>query len=593
MKDVTKNTMTYDAYLTDTKNDSIIDNPCWGGQETKHHNLEYLLSLVETGKFSTNQTKIDASLLIEKSSLSTVSTVSSVILKDQKIQNRILRINNIVLYDDKNYLVINKPPDLRMDGVHPATVHKLVTYMYPPPSLSSRIKEDDSKDTGASYETKNTRQLIQAISKLSKHSDLKDNIIRPTHQLDYATSGVLLLAKSRKMAAIACKAFEERTTCKQYLALVEGNVYVSLQKWIPYLNKNQEQIFQQWKNGTLENNYRKERLLVTGGTGRKKQNTFLGYMPTHSVFTKWKGIRQRKRKRETDERGNDEFDANDNTDDNIFSDKDKIFLNSNSVISKEEEENLLNNSWKDVKRNTNKKHKLYFESLAKEFNDILRQENDRKNMKDDTDKSNMKSSCLSEKLPTVFRVHGEDEDSFYVQAALAEKDDNFGVIVHSNSINDITQRMTNDADKVPLSQYTASDVESLEFKPCITKCVVNQVGILGDGHKESEVTKMLLSPWTGRRHQLRLHMAIIGHYIMGDVTYSPCHDSHQMKQLGRLDCERMCLHAHTLELPLQGGQIKKFIAPDPFLLESDSQNGRFCIGEFRDKVTTSKCMVHV
>lgn len=35
------------------------------------------------------------------------------------------------------------------------------------------------------------------------------------------------------------------------------------------------------------------------------------------------------------------------------------------------------------------------------------------------------------------------------------------------------------------------------------------------------VSKVLLQPETGRRHQLRVHLASIGHPILGDVTYAP------------------------------------------------------------------------
>lgn len=37
-------------------------------------------------------------------------------------------------------------------------------------------------------------------------------------------------------------------------------------------------------------------------------------------------------------------------------------------------------------------------------------------------------------------------------------------------------------------------------------------------------TKVLLRPFTGRRHQLRVHCSIIGHTIIGDYTYSNKHD---------------------------------------------------------------------
>merc|ERR1712032_44173 len=36
--------------------------------------------------------------------------------------------NACILYEDPQYIVLHKPPDLRMDGPYPATVHKLLTY---------------------------------------------------------------------------------------------------------------------------------------------------------------------------------------------------------------------------------------------------------------------------------------------------------------------------------------------------------------------------------------------------------------------------------------------------------------------------------
>eukprot|EP00966_Prymnesium_polylepis_P090242 2090079-Prymnesium_polylepis.1 len=48
-------------------------------------------------------------------------------------------------------------------------------------------------------------------------------------------------------------------------------------------------------------------------------------------------------------------------------------------------------------------------------------------------------------------------------------------------------------------------------------------------------------PRTGRRHQLRVHLAHIGYPIVGDYTYANDKLAH-----------RMFLHAAALELPLRG-----------------------------------------
>ena len=45
--------------------------------------------------------------------------------------------------------------------------------------------------------------------------------------------------------------------------------------------------------------------------------------------------------------------------------------------------------------------------------------------------------------------------------------------------------------------------------------------VLEKGYRNNKAaTKVLLYPKTGRRHQLRVHCAYIGHTIIGDYTYS-------------------------------------------------------------------------
>lgn len=63
--------------------------------------------------------------------------------------------------------------------------------------------------------------------------------------------------------------------------------------------------------------------------------------------------------------------------------------------------------------------------------------------------------------------------------------------------------------------------------------------VLGHGTFAGEdVTKVLLRPLSGRRHQLRLHLAHHGFPILGDATYGPEDD----------DAQRMMLHAWKLWL---------------------------------------------
>jgi 23S rRNA-/tRNA-specific pseudouridylate synthase len=72
-----------------------------------------------------------------------------------------------------------------------------------------------------------------------------------------------------------------------------------------------------------------------------------------------------------------------------------------------------------------------------------------------------------------------------------------------------------------------------------TRCVVLKRGTLASGSEPPRsVTLVMLLPLTGRRHQLRVHMAAMGHPLVGDHMY-----------LGGA-FPRVCLHAWVLALPL-------------------------------------------
>lgn len=72
--------------------------------------------------------------------------------------------------------------------------------------------------------------------------------------------------------------------------------------------------------------------------------------------------------------------------------------------------------------------------------------------------------------------------------------------------------------------------------------------------KSIAVTQVSLSPISGRRHQLRVHLRYIGHPIVGDFNYEEKYT----------DTFRMMLHAHQIALPLPGQDELKVISYDPF-----------------------------
>jgi 23S rRNA pseudouridine1911/1915/1917 synthase len=67
------------------------------------------------------------------------------------------------------------------------------------------------------------------------------------------------------------------------------------------------------------------------------------------------------------------------------------------------------------------------------------------------------------------------------------------------------------------------------------------------------ISKVILTPLTGRTHQLRVHMQYIKHPILGDDLYSL--QSHKES--------RLYLHAYSLTIHIPSGELKTFIAPLP------------------------------
>jgi len=71
-----------------------------------------------------------------------------------------------------------------------------------------------------------------------------------------------------------------------------------------------------------------------------------------------------------------------------------------------------------------------------------------------------------------------------------------------------------------------------------------------DYNAETDISRVLLTPITGRSHQLRVHMQYIGHPITGDKLYHP--------EPARSPLKRMALHASYLAFtqPLSGAAVE-------------------------------------
>jgi tRNA pseudouridine32 synthase/23S rRNA pseudouridine746 synthase len=94
-------------------------------------------------------------------------------------------------------------------------------------------------------------------------------------------------------------------------------------------------------------------------------------------------------------------------------------------------------------------------------------------------------------------------------------------------------------------------------KPSVTRWRVARSGVARNQALPRDETRLILEPVTGRTHQLRVHLASIGHPIRGDALYGgdARHDH----------SPRLLLHATSLwfEHPTTGAALR-FESPAPF-----------------------------
>jgi 23S rRNA-/tRNA-specific pseudouridylate synthase len=411
-----------------------------------------------------------------------------------------------IIFESPNYVVLSKPPDLRMDGPYPSTVHKLLTYWYPPNSLRSNSNSNQGDVS-----------LLEAVSNLHQHNSLEDNELRPCHQLDYATSGVLLVARTSAAAAVASNLMEDRVPEKTYLAVLEGHV-PDAHATLPSFS--QEHI--DATLGAIEAAYRHSR------RPQRKNDTFQGFQPPHAIFHKWKSIKTSKKKKRKRPAG-------------ISLSEDQWQEIYKPIEAAVIPDSIVDTDWKQVSLEWRKP----FQQAADMHNDLLRKALA-------VEAQDSKASAPT--LPTVFR--GTDDQCLYIFAPLAQVPHDFSMRVPCT---------IDDHDR--LSQWHGPPDSNLDYKPSLTKCEILERTV----YKGQPVTKVQLSPKTGRRHQLRVHTALVGHAILGDSTYNTTTVGNDQA------APRMCLHAYSLAMPILGeAKDWKVSAPDPFPL----QDGELKIVDF-------------
>jgi len=384
----------------------------------------------------------------------------------------LLKIYKTIMLDQNaDFLAINKPPDVRMDGPYACTVLKLLVYLFPP----SQFRENEEK-------------LAEWASSVHLHADaaVDDDYVtpRPCHQLDYATSGVLWVARSAESAAKAQRALEGRKVAKDYLAIVHGKLTFDMDIPVLTLQEIRDSL------NRTEEMYRKN---------RKNPNAIDGKLPPHSMLSVYlardKPPNKRQKRKQT--LSKEEWKQ-------VFGE-----------VPSEVKELKPGEQWKTVRKC--KVCEAYFEACSTRHGDMLR--------------AKRRKETVESSLPRLFR----SDDSLFFHVPLAQSPGEFAMCVQSSN---------------QASVQTGGP--DLDYKPSLT-----QYSILECGKYSGEaVTKVLMHPWTGRRHQLRVHSALLGHPIVGDSTYS-CESKSR----------RMCLHAHRLQVDL-GDRKLEYEADDPFRLDT-------------------------
>ncbi|KAG7352479.1 ribosomal large subunit pseudouridine synthase A [Nitzschia inconspicua] len=499
-----------------------------------------------------------------------------------------------ILFDSAHYVVLNKPPDLRMDGPYAATVHKLLNYWYPSPSLIEQCTPVDGETNDEAF----YKRLHEAVARVHQCNDLKDNFLRHCHQLDYATSGILLLAKTQLAASHVARLLEDRKVTKSYLAIVVGHLgdrltNSKLPVWKGDLGVEQrtDEVMLRQCLERLEKRYRKSRSIAnkqhnnhqkkdTKNNGKPHKTTFPGYQPAHSLFLKWKArmtkkcrtnnfvtslpVNKKRKKEKADMLSEQEWER-------IWEPVDTLLSRSQFQGEAGWYQRLewkdLNGEFSELKRALNQATDLYNDVLR---NALLQSEQSVDATKDER----MRNLPVLFRLEELSGISSSDTSNttvceFYVFCPLAVDPTSFSMVVPSEIVNEFPDiPSTTHPNKNP-------DEATYDFKPSLTKCTVLDQGTytLSDD-TVVPITKVELFPITGRRHQLRVHMALAGCPILGDMTY--CKTSILTMDRRDMDCSsRMFLHAHSLALPSLVGEPEgewQVKTPDPFPLENGTLN---------------------
>jgi len=383
-----------------------------------------------------------------------------------------------VLDQTEEYVIIDKPWDVRMYGDFQITIEKLLFSYLGSTSLN----------------------------------------LKWVHRLDFATSGVLCVGLNRKFASRACDAFQNRHTEKVYLAVLQGHVDISS---IQILSERPCQ---------LDLN-KKRKHEATGNqevTVAPHSSTWQDRALELSLSTYMDALK----------RAVDDISA--------FSPDLQHRIKAMSECNADDFRR--NSKLRKQLRQTLKHSGVYIESVLPSKRSAFEELPPR------PVHEKVASSADVRPLPEnycrdshVFRLVTDsdgkaDPSTVYITAPIEGVHGDFRMRISpsegdGNDIDDICDNHADEDCLGPRKNRHRSRV-------CETRMQVLCYGTY-QGHP---VTKVRLTPITGRRHQLRLHCVALGHPIVGDGTYN---DTEMCNH-----AERMMLHAQSLRIKMPVGRRK-------------------------------------
>lgn len=386
-----------------------------------------------------------------------------------------IRQEEVLLTLNADYAVLSKPADVRMDGDFSVTVEKLL--------LSWRLPS------------------IQGVQN-----------IKWVHQLDYATSGCLCVALTRKAAAAASLAFEQRDVKKQYLALVYG--HLDLDRW-PLAEGAPERIDYSVSKS------------VSNKHAPKAPATWQDKARDASFDAVWAALLTELQRAHTEAAGSAE-------------EAEDASLTALRDLAQKPREEFL----RDARLRKALRKALRARGLCPDVPECGAGAGERP----------AKSARASSPPPpppafsAPFRVASSSPDDI-------------GRYADSDAAGGCFLRIRVPVAEVPGDFRMEVGHEGRPGKACETDLRVLERGV----YRGDPVTKVLLTPLTGRRHQLRVHCLAIGHPIVGDCTYADSGDGASQERAGR--AERMMLHAYRLEVPEPTDRCKQHQGPTKFLVQ--------------------------